>query len=70
MKITLLMTPRLVMIGTVGSVLLIALLVIRVFELGNQSANADYEHRIQASAVTQSVGTYSPIRLPLASSVR
>ena len=69
MKITLLMTLRLVMICTVCSVLLIALLVMLGFELGHQSARADYEAKMQATAENKSAVTYSPVVLPTASSV-
>jgi hypothetical protein len=69
MKITLLMTPRLIMICTVCSVLLIALLVMLGFELGHQSAKADYEARLQATPENKSAVTYSPVVMPNASSV-
>jgi hypothetical protein len=69
MKITLLMTPRLVMICTVCSVLLIALLVMLGFELGHQSAKADYEARMQVTPENKSAAAYSPVVLPNASSV-
>lgn len=69
MKVTLLMTPRLVMICTVCSVLLVALLIMLGFELGHQSAKADYDARMQATAEHKSGAGYSPVVLPSASSV-
>lgn len=66
MRITLSLTPRLVAICTVCLVLIVLLLLMLGFELGERTAQVEYEARLKArdGSERKEALTYSPVATP------
>ncbi len=64
MRVVLSLTPRLVAICTVCMVLIVLLLVMLGFELGERTAQADYEAQAKARGEGKQALSYSPVATP------